>query len=298
MYYSLNEYLKTTFGTKVYKLSLNGGMTCPNRDGTKGSGGCIFCSDEGSGEFSQKFTDIYTQIENAKLLVKSKSKSGKYIAYFQSYTNTYAPIKHLENIYAQAINHKDIVALSIATRPDCINDDVIILLDKLNKIKPIFVELGLQTSNEKTATYINRAYKNIEYVNACKSLKSININVVTHIILGLPFESTQDMLNTVSFACSNNTDGLKFHLLHVLKGTKLEIDYNNNLFKTLSLEEYIHILCECLKNVPSNVVIHRLTGDGPKRILISPLWSGDKKRVLNSINKALLNINQGQNIKE
>ncbi len=294
-YYSLNNYYKERFGEKIYKLSISADVTCPNRDGTIGNKGCIFCSADGSGEFSAKGENINSQIEQAKLLVNHKNKNGKYVAYFQSFTNTYAPINYLDKIFTQAINHNDIVGLAIATRPDCLGDEVLALLNSLNKIKPVFVELGFQTSNENTALYIRRGYKNDCYINAVNNLKSLNINVVTHIILGLPYESKEDMLNTVKFISEHKTDGIKIHLLHILKNTDLEKDYNNKLFNTLELYEYIDILCNCIEILPKDIVIHRLTGDGPKKLLIAPLWSGDKKRVLNAINIALSkrNIVQG-----
>lgn len=285
-YLSLNKYLKEKFGTKVYKLSLNGNMTCPNRDGTKGYKGCIFCSEGGSGEFACSGQSISEQLENAKKLVSNKIKSGKYIAYFQAFTNTYAPVDYLNDIFTQAIAPPEIAALSIATRPDCLGGDVLSLLDELNHKKPVFVELGLQTSCEASAEYIRRGYKNDCYIKAVRDLKRIGVNVVTHIILGLPFESREDMLRSVDFAAKCGTDGIKLQLLHVLKNTDLEKEYLEGKFQTLSPEEYIDILCDCIEILPKNTVIHRLTGDGDKKLLIAPLWSADKKRALNGINKA------------
>lgn len=284
-YYSFNRYLKNTFGEKVYKICLNGGFTCPNRDGTLGNKGCIFCSAGGSGDFAENANfNVEEQIENGKKQVQHKVKSGKYIAYFQAFTNTYAPVDELRNKFTAAINHKDIVAISIATRPDCLPNDVLDLLNELNKIKPVFVELGLQTIHENTAKYIRRCYDLPVYDKAVFELKKRNINVVTHLILGLPGETKKDMLESVKYVCER-TDGIKLQLLHVLKGTDLAKDYEDGKFKTLEFDEYLDIIKSCVEIIPNNIVIHRLTGDGPKKDLIAPLWSGDKKRVLNAINR-------------
>ncbi len=288
-YTTLNSFLKEKFGIKVYKIVLNGGFTCPNRDGKIDTRGCIFCSKGGSGDFAESpELSITEQIENGKKRLEKKIKSGKYIAYFQAFTNTYAPVERLKAIYTEAINHPDIVALSIGTRPDCLGDDVLTLLDELNKIKPIFVELGLQTTNENTAKYIRRGYTLDIYDKAVEDLHKIGINIVTHIILGLPGESKEDMLRSVKYACKV-TDGIKLQLLHVLKGTDLATDYEQGKFEVMSLEEYTDIIVKCVKIIPQNVVIHRLTGDGAKKDLIAPLWSADKKTVLNTINRALNN---------
>lgn len=287
-YYSFNEYLKNTFGQKIYKISLNAGFTCPNRDGKIDTRGCIFCSKGGSGDFAENPSfSITEQIEQGKKRVEKKIKSGKYIAYFQAFTNTYAPVHILREKYFEAVNHKDIVALSIATRPDCLPDDVISLLDEINQIKPVFVELGLQTINEKTAEYIRRGYPLSVYNEAVKKLKAIHVNIVTHIILGLPNETKEDMINSVKYVCDGRTDGIKLQLLHVLNGTDLANDYSAGKFKALEFDDYLDIIKDCVKVIPDNIVIHRLTGDGAKKDLIAPLWSADKKRVLNSINKAL-----------
>ena len=287
-YYSFNEYLKNTFNQKIYKISLNAGFTCPNRDGKIDTRGCIFCSKGGSGDFAESPNlSITEQIEQGKKRVEKKIKSGKYIAYFQAFTNTYAPIETLREKYFEAVNHKDIVALSIATRPDCLPDNVIALLDEINKIKPVFIELGLQTINEKTAEYIRRGYPLSVYDEAVEKLRKININIVTHIILGLPNETKEDMINSVKYVCNGRTDGIKLQLLHVLNGTDLADDYNAGKFKALEFDEYLDIIKTCVEVIPDNIVIHRLTGDGAKKDLIAPLWSADKKRVLNSINKAL-----------
>lgn len=289
-YTTLNNYLKERFGEKVYKIALNGGFTCPNRDGSIDTRGCIFCSKGGSGDFAESpDLTITEQIENGKKRLEKKIKNGKYIAYFQAFTNTYAPVERLRTIYEEAINHPEIVALSIGTRPDCLGDDVLALLDELNKIKPIFVELGLQTINEDTAKYIRRGYTLEVYDKAVADLHKIGINVVTHIILGLPNESKEDMLNSVKYA-SKVTDGIKLQLLHILKGTDLAKDYKQGKFEVLTLEQYTEIIKECVQIIPENVVIHRLTGDGAKKDLIAPLWSADKKTVLNTINRALKEI--------
>lgn len=287
-YLSFNKYLKDKFGQKVYKISLDGGFTCPNRDGKAGTRGCIFCSKGGSGDFAEsREMSITEQIESGKKKVEKKIKSGKYIAYFQAFTNTYAPVETLRQKYEEAINHPDIVALSIATRPDCLGDDVLKLLDEMNKIKPVFVELGLQTIHQKSAKYIRRGYDLSVYDKAVRDLKKIGVNVVVHVILGLPNESENDMLETVKYVCESGANGIKLQLLHVIDGTDLAKDYEKGLFKTLEFDEYVNLIVKCVKIIPKDIVIHRLTGDGAKKDLIAPLWSADKKRVLNAINKAL-----------
>lgn len=287
-YLSFNKYLKDKFGQKVYKISLDGGFTCPNRDGKIDTRGCIFCSRGGSGDFAQnRDLSITEQIESGKKIVEKKIKSGKYIAYFQAFTNTYAPVEILRAKYSEAINHPDIVALSIATRPDCLGDDVIELLDEMNKIKPVFVELGLQTIHSDSAKYIRRGYSLEVYNEAVKKLKNIGVNIVVHIILGLPNESEEDMLESVKYVCQSQIDGIKLQLLHIIAGTDLAKDYEKGLFKTLEFDEYVELIAKCVAIIPKNIVIHRLTGDGAKKDLIAPLWSADKKKVLNAINKAL-----------
>lgn len=287
-YLSFNKYLKDKFGQKVYKISLDGGFTCPNRDGKTGTKGCIFCSKGGSGDFAEnRDMSITEQIESGKKKVEKKIKSGKYIAYFQAFTNTYAPVETLRQKYEEAINHPDIVALSIATRPDCLGDDVLRLLDEMNKIKPVFVELGLQTIHQKSAKYIRRGYDLSVYDKAVRDLKKIGVNVVVHVILGLPNESENDMLETVKYVCESGANGIKLQLLHVIDGTDLAKDYEKGLFKTLEFDEYVNLIVKCVKIIPKDIVIHRLTGDGAKKDLVAPLWSADKKRVLNAINKAL-----------
>lgn len=286
--FSYNEYMKERFGGKVYKLSLDAGCTCPNRDGTLSTGGCIFCSTGGSGDFSQRhIDDIDLQIENAKKQVEKKYKGDKFVAYFQSYTNTYGDIERLRKIFFKAINNENIVAISIGTRPDCLGEAVIELLNELNQIKPVFVELGLQTIHEETARLINRCYELPVYDEAVRKLKAIGVNVVVHIILGLPHETEEMMLETVDYVVKSGADGIKLQLLHILKNTKLEQMYLDGEFEALGEDEYIALVIKCLKRIPNNVVIHRLTGDAPKKLLVAPLWSADKKEVLNRINREI-----------
>lgn len=285
-YYSLNDYLKNRFGCKVYKLALSANVTCPNRDGTKGTRGCIFCSGGGSGEFAADSSlSIAGQIEQAKTKIQNKTGANAYIAYFQSYTNTYAETGYLEEIFSQAISHKEVAALSIATRPDCLAPGVISLIERLARIKPVFVELGLQTIHEKTARYIRRGYPLSCFNEAVARLRSVGALTVVHVILGLPFETRGQMLETVSYVGKSGVHGIKLQLLHVLEGTDLALAYRDGLFETLSQEEYIDLLCECVELLPEDMVIHRLTGDGAKKLLIAPLWSGNKRNVLNSIQK-------------
>ena len=289
MYRSLNDELREKFGGKVYKLALEGGFSCPNRDGTLGTGGCIFCLG-GSGDFAEKPSgSIFEQIEKAKARVAGKNPSGKYIAYFQSYTNTYAPAEYLERIFSEAISHPDIVALSVGTRPDCLPDDVIEVLARLNKTKPVWVELGLQTIHQKTAEYIRRGYPLPVFDSAVERLKKAGIYVVVHMIIGLPGETPEMIFETAEYIGKSGADGIKLQLLHVLSGTDLAKDYKAGKFRTLELDEYILILEGCIRRLPPEMTIHRLTGDGNKRHLIAPLWSGDKKRVLNAINSAFEN---------
>ena len=308
---TLNKYLRERFGQKVYKLALDGGFTCPNRDGTLGTKGCIFCSAGGSGDFAEdRNLSITQQIENGKRRVVAKmpkNKEGtnkyltnnkvtnketnidtnKYIAYFQAFTNTYGPVERLKTLYTEAINHPDIVAVSIGTRPDCLPDEVLDLLDELNHIKPIWIELGLQTIHQKTANYIRRGYPLSVYDKAVQDLLSRNIEVITHVILGLPGESKEDMLETVKYVGESGVHGIKLQLLHVLKDTDLARDYAAGLFECMTQEEYINLVSDCLDMLPDDIIIHRLTGDGPKRTLIAPEWSKDKKKVLNALNQKL-----------
>lgn len=286
-YRALNQALRARFGCKVYKLALDGGMTCPNRDGTLDTRGCIFCSDVGAGEFAAPVCgDIRQQIEAAKARVARKNRGGKYIAYFQSFTNTYAPVSHLETIFRQALEPEDVVALSVATRPDCLPPAVVDLLARLAREKPVWVELGLQTIHPDTARYIRRGYDLPVYEDAVARLKAAGAEVITHVILGLPGEGHQDMVETVRYVGRSGADGIKLQLLHVLEGTDLARDYRAGKVPVLSLEEYIALLEDCLAVLPPEMVIHRLTGDGAKKALLAPLWTGDKKRVLNAIQAA------------
>jgi radical SAM protein (TIGR01212 family) len=287
-YRTLNEHYRDQFGCKVYKLSLDGGFTCPNRDGTVGTGGCIFCSAYGGGEFAEAgCQSVAGQLERAKKRVQSKNNGGKYIAYFQSFTGTYGPVERLEGLYRAAMVPEDIVGLSIGTRPDCLSDEVVALLERLNKIKPISVELGLQTVHPATVQYIRRGYDNEVYFDAVRRLKEAGLDVVTHIIIGLPREDAAMAVETTRQAVDAGTDGVKFHLLHVLRGTDLEKDYMAGKFQCLTLPEYAEILKQCLSTLPPHIVVHRITGDGAKRDLIAPLWSADKKKVLNYLNQYL-----------
>lgn len=284
----LSDHYREKYGCKVYKLSLDGGFTCPNRDGTVGDRGCIFCAGDGSGAFAEKYCgSLQQQMENAMQRVKSKNKGGKYIAYFQSFTNTYGPVEYLRKLYMEAIEPEGIVGLAIGTRPDCVGEDVVALLAEINAIKPVSVELGLQTVHEKTAEYIRRGYPADVYLDAVRRLKEAGLEVVTHIILGLPGETVDMMVETTRQAVAAGTDGVKFHMLHVLRGTDLEKEYDAGTFEVLTLEEYGEILKKCISVLPAHIVIHRITGDGAKRDLIAPLWSGDKKRVLNYLHKVL-----------
>ena len=292
---TLSDYCKEKFGTKVYRLSLSTGCSCPNRDGRAGRGGCSFCSEGGSGEFATKVKPVEVQIEEAKERVKSKfpkdikEEDKKYIAYFQSFTNTYGDVDRLGGIFKTAVLRDEIAAISIGTRPDCLEDDMLDLLDELNKIKPVWIELGLQTIHEDSAKAFNRGYSLPVFNKAYMELKKRNIEVIVHVILGLPGETDKDMYETVRYLAnlSPKLDGIKLHLLHILKNTRLEREYREKPFKILSLDEYTEILINCLRILPESVVIHRMTGDGDKRLLVEPLWSADKKRVLNTINKAI-----------
>lgn len=311
-YYSLNQYLRRAFGQKVYKLSLNGGMTCPNRDGTLDTRGCIFCSAGGSGDFATLPAPIYDQIEAAKAQVARKTQGGPYIAYFQAYTNTYAPLPYLERIFTEAINHPDIAALSIGTRPDCLPEPVLDLLEKLARVKPVWVELGLQTIHPATAAYIRRGYDLPVFDAAVAALKARGISVIVHLILGLPGETREQMIESSAYVGRALTrqklptlptgqapaDGVKLQLLHVLQGTDLAEDYAAGRFNTLSMKEYFSILFDCIEVLPPELVIHRLTGDGPKSILIEPQWTGNKKAVLGAMKTAMdaADVQQGKQL--
>lgn len=288
---TMNDFCKKEYGQKLYKISFDAGFTCPNRDGTCGSRGCIFCSAGGSGDFAVKLFDCNTnfedQIQLAKDKVSKKYKGDKFIAYFQAFTNTYAPVSKLRDIYMPIINRDDIAVLSIATRPDCITDETYELLDELNHIKPVWVELGLQTTNESSIEYICRGYDTKMYDDAIVKLNRLGIHTITHIILYLPGESKSDMLDTVKHTIKIGTQGIKFSLLHVLEGTDLADDYAKNNFYIPSLEEYSEMIKACLELCPDDIVIHRLTGDAPKKILIEPKWTADKKKVLNTLKDVL-----------
>jgi len=287
MYWNnLNDYLKEEYGGKVYKLALSSGCTCPNRDGTLGERGCIFC--DGAGAFAAAGS-IGEQLAAAKLRVADKvGADARYVAYFQSFTNTYGPVERLRKLYTAAIEPEDIVALSIATRPDCLQPEIMALLRELNAVKPVWVELGLQTIHPETAAYIRRGYDLAVYDAAVKRLKEADITVVVHQILGLPGESREMMVETARYIGKSGADGIKFHLLHVLRGTDLAAQWQAEQVALPELEEYIAILEDCVRNIPRELVVHRLTGDGAKRDLLAPLWSGDKKRVLNAIHRAFV----------
>lgn len=320
-YYSLNEYIKEHFGKKMYRLSLDGGMTCPNRDGKLDTRGCIFCSRGGSGDFAasvsiaktieadvdssdtmtlrQKYIleNIDQSIELAKEKVKNKYKGNSYIAYFQSFTNTYASANYLEKLFKACLKREEIEILDIATRPDCLEEDVLKVIDSCNKIKPVWIELGLQTIHEKTAKYIRRGYELDCFIEAVNKLNALNVAIIVHVIIGLPGESKEDIYETIKFLSKLPIQGVKLQLLHVLKGTDLYDDYKEKGFKILTMEEYFEILSNALMLLPKNMVIHRLTGDGPKSLLVEPQWTANKKLVLNSMNKYFMDkcIIQGEN---
>jgi radical SAM protein (TIGR01212 family) len=285
-YHSFDYMLKERFGEKIYKVALNGGMTCPNRDGTLGSRGCIFCSAGGSGDFAGNRQDSITQqIEKQASSIRQKRGVAKFIAYFQAYTNTYAPVDYLRKIYTEAISHPDIVAVSIGTRPDCLDKDILQLLDELNQKKPVWVELGLQTIHETTAQYIRRGYPLSCFEQAVSELRKRNLDVIVHTILGLPGENRNDILSTIEYLNHQDIQGIKLQLLHVLKGTDLADDYLAGKFQVYTMEEYLDLVIDCLEHLNPEIVIHRLTGDGPKDLLIAPLWSSAKRTVLNTLHR-------------
>lgn len=287
-YYSLDFYLKQTFGEKIYRIALDGGMSCPNRDGTIGTGGCIFCSTGGSGEFAaSRLLSITEQIEQEKKQLQKKRHCNHFIAYFQAYTNTYAPLETLRRLFTEAILHPDIVVLSIATRPDCLEEPVLELLEELNQIKPVWIELGLQTMHNKTADFIHRGYPLSVYQDAVIRLKKRNLMVITHIILGLPYETEEDILATISYLNQLGCDGIKLQLLHILRDTQIAKLYQRQLFPVLTQEEYLSILIHCLEQLSPHTVIHRVTGDGPKDLLLAPLWSQNKRGVLNALHREM-----------
>lgn len=289
MYKTLSRHYREKYGCKVYKLAIDGGFTCPNRDGSLDTRGCIFCSGSGSGDFAQRGGTVAQQLEQAIERVRFKNKNGRYIAYFQAFTNTYAPVERLEKLYREAMEPEYIVGIAIGTRPDCLPGETVELLERLNKIKPVTVELGLQTTAPRSVEYIRRGYGNEVYFDAVKRLKAAGIEVVTHIILGLPGETKEEMLATTRAAVEAGSDGVKFQLLHVLRGTDLEKEYEAGAFRCLTMEEYGDILKDCIRLLPPETVVHRITGDGAKKDLIAPLWSGDKKRVLAYLNDCLAN---------
>lgn len=287
-YYTFSQFLKEKFGEKVYKLSLDGGFTCPNRDGKIGYGGCIFCSAGGSGDFCPSASlPLSTQIEEAKLRISTKYKGDKFIAYFQAFTNTYGPIEKMKNLFWEAILRDDIIALDIATRPDCLPKEVILLLSKLNKVKPVFLELGLQSMHEKTAIWMRRGYPTSVFSDAVYTLHEHSIPVIAHLILGLPTESKEMAIQTVDYINSLPVDGVKFTMLHILKNTDLGRLYEENAFSLLSREEYIDWLICCIEHLRKDIVVHRITGDGKRDELLAPAWTLQKRFVLNSITKEM-----------
>lgn len=287
-YYSLNQYMKDIFGTKVYKVAIDGGFTCPNRDGSLDTRGCIFCSGAGSGDFAQCRNDSITkQIDDGITFLSKKIKDGKYIAYFQAFTNTYGDVEQLRQKYLEAVKHESIVAISIATRPDCLSEEILQLLSEINKMKPVWVELGLQTIHPETARYIRRGYELSVFEEAVCNLKKLGMEVIVHVIFGLPFETRNQMLDTIRYIGKSGVDGIKIQLLHVIEGTDLAKEYREGKFNTLSMETYVELVADAISILPKNMVIHRMTGDGDKKTLIAPKWSMDKKRVLNALNKAI-----------
>ncbi|EYE87657.1 iron-sulfur protein [Fervidicella metallireducens AeB] len=299
-YYSLNYFLREKFGEKIFKISLDAGFTCPNRDGKISKGGCIFCSERGSGDFAGTRKDIVEQFYEVKEIMNKKWKEGKYIGYFQAYTNTYAPADVLRERYNSILELDDVVGIAIATRPDCLDNEVFEVLEEINRKTYLWVELGLQTIHEKTAKIINRGYELDVYINAVKELKKRNIEVVTHVILGLPGETKEDMLKTVDFVANTETQGIKLHLLHLMEGTRMVELYNRGELKFLEMDEYVNLITESIQRLPENMVIHRLTGDSPRNLLIGPMWSLKKWEVLNAIDARLIEIDgwQGKNYLE
>lgn len=297
-YHSLNYFLRNKFGCKVFKISLDAGFSCPNRDGKVSKGGCIYCSERGSGDFAgDRNFKIHKQFEDIKKIMKEKWNRGKYIAYFQAYTNTYAPVDILREKYEEAMNEEGVVALAIATRPDCLDEEVLNFIEELSKKIYIWVELGLQTVNDETAKIINRGYKLNVFEKAVKNLRERNIDIVVHTIFGLPGETKEDMIGTVKYISKLDIQGVKFHLLHLLKDTPLVKLYESGNLKFLDIEEYVELICEAITLLPPNMVVHRLTGDAPRNLLIGPMWSLKKWEVLNAIDKKMKedNLHQGLN---
>ena len=299
-YHSLNYFLRNKFGEKIYKISLDGGFTCPNRDGKVAKGGCTFCSARGSGDYAgSRILSISEQFEDRKVMMEKKWKDGKYIAYFQAYTNTYAPVEELRRKYDEALAQKNVVALSIATRPDCLDKDVLDYLEELNKKTYLWVELGLQTINDNTARNFNRGYDLEVFDKSIKELQKRGIEVVVHTIFGLPGETKEDMLKTVDYVAHSGSQGVKFHLLHLMKGTKMVEQNESGELKLLWKEDYIDLICKGIAMIPEEMVVHRLTGDAPRASLIGPMWSLKKWEVLNDIDIALVDIDiwQGKDFK-
>ncbi|MDO4299780.1 MAG: TIGR01212 family radical SAM protein [Clostridia bacterium] len=285
-FYSANDFYREIFGEKIIKLAIDGGFTCPNRDGTLSYNGCIFCSGKGSGDFAgSRSLTISEQYKQMKEKMSSKWPNGRYMMYFQAYTNTYAPVEKLRKLYYEAIECEGVAALSVATRPDCINEEIMELLKEISKKVYVCVELGLQTSSEKSAGFINRCYDNNVYDKALRMLNEYGIDTVTHIILGLPHECCEDMLNSVNYAIDCGTKGIKLQLLHIIKGTALYDFYMEKPFKIFSLEDYVNTVVNIIEKIPQNIVIHRITGDADKAELFEPWWSLNKRRVLNSVAK-------------
>ena len=288
-YYSLNDYLKNAYGEKIYKIAIDAGLSCPNRDGKIDTRGCIFCSAGGSGDFAiarKDFPTVSKQIEAGISLFRGKNVGNKFIAYFQAYTNTYGPLEYLESIFKEALSHPMVAGISIATRPDCLGTDVLNLLKSLKSEfadKFIWIELGLQTIHEDTALYIRRGYSLDIFEKALHSLNFLDIPVIVHVILGLPLENRERILETIDYLANKQIFGIKLQLLHILKGTDLAKNYENNLFSVYTKDEYIDLVIDCIEHLPKDIVLHRVTGDGPKKLLIAPLWSGNKKDVLNSL---------------
>jgi radical SAM protein (TIGR01212 family) len=300
-YHSLDYDMKTTFGEKLYRITLNAGLTCPNRDGTLGDRGCIFCSLNGSGDFAgEAHLSIAEQLINGKTSLASKRDVNSYIAYFQAFTNTYGDVHTLEQLYLEAIKDKQVKILSIATRPDCLDEDILALLERINKMKLVWVELGLQTIHETTVKYIRRSYPLSIFEEKVKVLQNMGIPVITHVILALPGETKEMMLETIDYLNSLKVAGIKLSLLHVLRDTDLAVDYETNPFWIPTMEEYLELLGECILRLDPNITIHRLTGDGPKDILIAPLWTRSKRKTLNELHRYLRkhNIWQGKEYSE
>ena len=285
----LSEVLLQQYGEKVYKLSLSSGCTCPNRDGTLGVGGCTFCSEGGSGDFAAACAPIDKQLEEAKARIRQKTDARRFIAYFQSYTNTYGDLDRLEALYTETLRHEEIEILSLGTRPDCLGDDVLAMLERLNAMKPVWIELGLQTIHERTAKAVHRGYDLSAFEEGYHALKALGLTVIVHVIFSLPGETKEDMLDTVRYLASLDPppDGVKLQMLHVLRGTQLGADYEKAPFPLLTMEEYAELVAQSVRILPEKTVIHRLTGDAPGKLLIAPEWTRNKKRVLNAVNREI-----------